>query len=252
MPRPKPFAAFDVDGTIFKSSLAEKVVEGCIEAGVFSPEPFNKVAENRRRWQANNNEGVYQAFLHRLVSTFVEQIEGVEVERFNAVIANMLSVHAVRKFAFPRTLMRALQPTHHPVAISGSPDILVVPFVKDLGVETTFGAQFNVEDGRFTGEAQSVGDKATILRRLVTDGVVSREGSVAVGDTVSDTSMLEFADVPLMFNASRTLTGYGSEFGWPRVNEVKDQVTVLEWNEGTASYVESNPDQLINRLRRAS
>lgn len=246
----KPFAAFDVDGTIFKSSLAEKVVEGCIEEGVFLSEPFEAVYANKRRWQIDNNEGLYQAYLHRLVGTFVEQIAGVEVERFDQVTEKMLQQQAVRKFGFPRMLMRRLQASHFLLAISGSPNILVEPFLRDLDVSTTFGSEFQVEDGRFTGEASSVGDKAVLLRGLVERGDALREGSVAMGDTISDVPMLDFADVPLMFNASRTLTGYGSEFGWPRINEVKDQFTVLGWDDVAGNYTERSPEDLFDDIVR--
>ncbi len=248
----RPFAAFDVDGTIFKSSLAEKVVDRCISDGLFPAEPFNEVYANRRRWQVNNNEGVYQAFLHRLVGTFVGQIAGVEVERFKKVTDDMIAEHQVRKFAFPRRLIQSLRTSHHIIAISGSPDILVEPFLADLNTDKAYGSIFEHEDGRFTGVASSVGDKAVILKRLVNAGTVILPGSVAMGDTVSDIPMLEYATLPIMFNPTATLTNYGKEFGWPRVFEVKDQITALQYSLDTDKYVEVNPDSIIFALQTNS
>lgn len=247
---PKPFAAFDVDGTIFKSSLAEKVIDSCITAGVFKAEAFNAAFENKRRWQRSNNEGVYQAYLHRLVGAFVAELAGVEVAQFNAVTADMIAQQSVRKFAFPRKLMDALRPSHHLMAISGSPNILVQPFLQDIDVQTTFGSTFVVDEGKFTGEAQTVGDKATLLRELVAKGEITQLGSLAMGDTFSDISMLQYADTPIMFNASRTLTNYGIEFGWLRVNEVKDQITALQWDDQAGYYTEQSPTRVIDSLRR--
>ena len=244
----KPFAAFDVDGTIFKSSLAEKVVDGCIAARIFPAEHFNKVFANKRRWQISNNEGVYQAYVQRLVGTFISQIAGVEVERFNDVVTAMIAEHTVRKFAFPRKLIDTVQGSHHIIAISGSPNIIVQPFLADLPVQATYGSMFDVEDGKFTGSAVSVGDKATILKGLVADNVVGQAGSIAMGDTISDVRMLGYADHAIMFNASRTLTSYGSEFGWLRINEVKDQITALE-PDAAGVYREQGMDDVINKLR---
>lgn len=243
---PKPFVALDVDGTIFKSSLIEKVVDECIAAKVFDPDPFNEVSANRRRWQVDNNEEVYQTYLRNLVSAFVTQMSGVEVEEFNRVTTAMIEQHAVRKFAFPRRLIRALRDSHHPVAISGSPDILVEPFLQDLGIQTIYGSTYKVDDGKFTGEAASVGDKAAILNRLVAEGIVSRIGSIAVGDTVSDIPMLGYADTAIMFNASKTLTEHGKKFGWLRVNEVKDQITALQIDARTDTYIERDIEEIIN------
>lgn len=244
----KPFAALDVDGTIFKSSLAEKVVDGCVAAHIFPAEPLNAVYAHKRRWQASNNEGVYQAYLHRLVRTFITQVAGVEVEQFNQVVKAMVAEHTVRKFAFPRKLVTAVQPSHHVIAISGSPDMLVGPFLADLPIQATFGSRFEIEDGKFTGGAASVGDKATILKNLVSEGVVGLAGSIAMGDTFSDIPMLDYADTAIMFNASRTLTNYGKEFGWLRVNEVKDQVTALGL-DGMGVYAERDVRELLEMFR---
>jgi HAD superfamily phosphoserine phosphatase-like hydrolase len=245
----KPFAAFDVDGTIFKSSLVEKVVEGCIEVGIFDAEPFNETYANKSRWQNENNEGVYQAYLGRLVGTFINQMADIEVEEFDQVTATMIDQHAVRKFAFPRKLIKALRTSHHMVAISGSPDILVKPFLADLDIDASYGSRFEVEDGKFTGVAASVGDKEAILRGLVKDGTVTTSGSVAIGDTLSDIPMLTYADTAIMFNACKTLTNYGSEFEWLRVNEVKDQITALASSSRFGAYIEINPDSIAEGLR---
>ena len=225
---PKPFVAFDVDGTIFKSSLAEKLVEHGIADGMFNAEPFNEVYANRLRWQRNNNEGVYQAYVKRLVGTLVTEMAGIEVERFDTVTKNMLKQHVARKFKFPRIVTRALADSHIPIAISGSPDILVRPFLEDMNISFVYGSSFETENGIFTGRARSVGDKALLLKQLVDAGDVKREGSIAVGDTFGDISMLEYSELPIMSNASHTLTTYGEEFDWTKVFETKDQVTILQ------------------------
>ena len=47
---PRKFAAFDVDGTIFRSSLLIELVEELIEAGLFPPEARNHYQLPFRRW----------------------------------------------------------------------------------------------------------------------------------------------------------------------------------------------------------
>lgn len=245
---PKPFAAFDVDGTIFKSSLAEKVVGYCIDEGIFSADAFNDVEHSRSRWQANNNEGVYQAYLHRLVGAFVTELTGVEVERFNAAVDKMIADQGIRRFSFPKKIMKLLQNTHEIIAISGSPTIIVKPFLADLPVQDVYGSILDTEDGRFTGTAESVGDKAHVINSLVASKDLTYHGSVAIGDTYSDVPMLHRATHPIMFNASHTLTKYGSEFGWARVHEVKDQVTTLIHN-GESEYKEVDTQTFMYGLQ---
>lgn len=246
---PKPFAAYDVDGTVFKSSLAEKLVDGGIAHNLFSADAFNDVYANRKRWQENNNEGTYQAYIKRLVGALVTQISGVEVERFNLVVQNIVDQHQVRRFKFPRMLMRALAPTHANIAISGSPRLAVEPFVADLPLSAVYGSEFVIRDGVFTGEAKSVGDKAAILHDLTSQGEVTQPGSVALGDTVGDISALEYAAHPVMFNPSRTLASYGQEFSWDQVLEVKDRILVMRLDLELGKYVAADLENFLDNLQ---
>lgn len=244
---PKSFAAFDVDGTIFKSSLAEAVIDTCIAEGMFARRHFDKVFAYKRRWQLHNTEATYQKYLQYLVAALVAEMAGVDTKWFEKVICTLVAQHAVRKFGFPRQLIKRLRSSHYLVAISGSPDMLVRPFLDDLQLDAVYGSTYDIV-GRFTGRAQPVENKAALLSRLVAEGLVSREGSIAVGDTISDASMLEYAQSPVMFNASRTLTQYGKKFGWMRVNEVKDQITILQYTADSKCYVERPSNLFFKKI----
>lgn len=249
MNQPKPLAVFDVDGTLFKSSLLEKVVKHCFEVGLFNLADFAEVAKLRRKWQLHNTEQDYLRYIEKLIKEFVAHIEGVDVHVFDWVTKNMVADHGVRLFAFPRQLMESVRESHTLVIISGSPEIVVRPFVEQFSVDYVFGSTFEQMDGKYTGVGSSVGDKAAILQRLVDQGKGLQADSVAIGDTVSDISMLSFVETPIMFNASQTLTEYGKKLGWLRVNEVKDSITALQYRE-VVGYREINPKELIQLEKR--
>jgi len=247
---PKPFAAFDVDGTIFKSSLVEKIVEHCIADGIFDPEPFNDVYESQRRNHWKNTEGGYEAYLQKLVSAFVTQIAGVEVERFEATAQKMIREQTVRKFAFPRRLIEAVQDSHFVVAISGSPEMLVRPFLEDIHIETPYGSTYDMQDGVFAGDGRPVGDKTSILWGLIHEGFAVREDSIAVGDTLRDATMLRFSRYPVMFRPNAALRDYGREFGWPMVDEIHDRISVWSPIGVGGAYRELGTDEFINSIAR--
>lgn len=244
----KPFAAFDIDGTIFKSSLVEKTTEQCIQNGLFCAEPFNEVYVKRRQWQVSNNEGSYQAYLHSLVEGFVQQIKDVSAEQMDAIAQEVVAEHQVRCHSFPYKLFKALRVSHYMVAITGSPKFIGEAFLSNLKFDAIYGSFFEQQNGVFTGNARVVGDKAEILRNLINQGTVQKLGSVAIGDTISDKSMLELADHPIMFNPSRTLTNYGRSLGWSRVIELKDQITAMQYDPSAHAYVETDPNDLIDDL----
>ncbi len=215
----RPGVYYDVDGTIFKSSLLEKVVARGVADGIFSQDAFESAMEVQDLWQDNNNEGTYISYTDTLVEAFIAQISGVRVDRFKKLVDEVVAKQHVRRFRFPRTLMRIVRPSHTGVVISGSPKVAVDELVGDMGVEHVFGSTFSAVDGVYTGEAESVGDKAAIRRRLIEMGIVLPDGDIAVGDTMGDKSILRAVEYPILLNPSATLADYGRTMGWPMVLE---------------------------------
>lgn len=245
-PETKPVLAFDVDGTVFKSALIEKIIQSSIEHKLFKAAAFNAVYEKRQRWQADNNEAVYQAYLKHLVTTFVIEITGIEVERFQKVAATMVAEQQVRRFKFPQLLIAAKRNSHFLLAISGSPTLLVEPFLEDLAPDAIYGSTYIHKDGVFTGEAYSVGDKGHIVQKLAAEGaILLNHESIAVGDTMSDAPLLETVGQPIAFNASRTLTNLAKQARWARINEIKDQITALDYNKEAGVYHETDVEAII-------
>jgi phosphoserine phosphatase len=169
----------------------------------------------------------------------------VDVHVFDWVVQKMVEDHKVRLYAFPRQLMESVRATHTLVIISGSPDMVVRPFVEQFKADYIFGSTFEQQDGKYTGVAAPVGDKAAILQRLVDEGQGTQEGSLAIGDTMSDRPMLSWVEQPIMFNASRTLTEHGKELGWLRVNEVKDCIAALQFEEAAEGYREIEYPEIL-------
>jgi HAD superfamily phosphoserine phosphatase-like hydrolase len=236
-------AVFDVDGTQFKSACVEKVIDEAILQGVFSSETFAEARLTRRRWQENNNEGVYQAYLHHLVGAFVASIANVSVEQFRSVTERVIAEHRVRLFSYPRQLRELLTPNHTLVAISGSPLPVVEPFLEGLGFDEIYGSTFEIEDGRFTGQASAV-NKQTVLEKLTATG---RHISVGVGDTVGDLPVLRQARCPVAFNPSATLRKEAIMQHWPIVIEQKDAITQLLPADGTYSvHFERSPKVILD------
>ena len=57
---------------------------------------------------------------------------------------------------------------------------------------------------------------------------VSLEGSVGMGDTLSDVGFLELVGIPIAFNPNRDLFDVARERGWPIVVERKDVIYNLQ------------------------
>jgi phosphoserine phosphatase len=64
---------------------------------------------------------------------------------------------------------------------------------------------------------------------------VSREGSIAIGDSGSDIAMLELVERPIAFNPTKGLFEHAKANNWEIVIERKNVVYELKANDG--SYV---------------
>src|SRR3989344_872618 len=68
-------AIFDVDGTIFRSSLLIQVVNRLIEKEVFPPSTRRVYEREYERWL--NREGDYDEYINAVVKGFVKHLKGV-------------------------------------------------------------------------------------------------------------------------------------------------------------------------------
>jgi phosphoserine phosphatase len=71
-------------------------------------------------------------------------------------------------------------------------------------------------------------NKRRVLEGFVRDAGVSLEGSVGMGDTLSDVGFLEVVRTPIAFNPNRDLFDVARERGWPIVVERKDVIYNLQ------------------------
>lgn len=249
----KPFAAYDLDGTLFKSSVLEKSVPIAISLGVFEETAFDDAYVSKEAWQKDNNEGTYLAYTQKLIDGFMNQMRDTRVEAFDEVVKELVRSESVRRYAFTKRLIGSVATTHSNILITGSPEILARPFVQDIpGIAYVYGSTYEVVDGIYTGIARSVGSKAAILTKLINKGSVLQDNSIAVGDTMSDTSMLHLADKRVAFNPSFTLAQYAREFGWGKVFETKDNITPLHFNASTGQYIEVPLSDYLDDLRQAA
>lgn len=253
MSEAKPFAAFDVDGTIFKSSLLSKVIRASRRSGLMSAETFEQADFLWHRWNEENTDDNYQAFIDESVRAFAAEINGKTVEQLQEVTTKMLETESKRMLAFPRLLIETIRDSHYILALSGSPESLVQPFLEKLGFDEVRGTEYQVVGGKFTGANITLGNKVRVIEKLIEEGVVTRLGSIAVGDTLGDIAMLSFAEKPVTINANQSLADQAKRAGWPRVTETKGHIIVSEARrvEGSENYeyVETDLAKFLDSLR---
>lgn len=220
-------AVFDIDGTIFRSSLLIEMVDGLIAAGIFPKKAKNEYKNEYYRWL--DREGSYEDYLRRVIEIELKYIKGKRKADVGKVIKQVVSFHKNRVYRFTRDLIKRLKPKYYLLAISGSPFQVVREFGEHFGFDKVYGRLLEIDEkkGIFTVEVlheEIISDKKKILTRAVDKENLTLRGSIGVGDTETDVSFLEMVSRPIVFNPNGKLFKIAKKRGWEIVVERKDMV----------------------------
>lgn len=220
-------AFFDIDGTIFRSSLLIEITEEFVNQGVFPRRVSDMYATAYQRWL--DRKGSYDDYIMAVVKAFEGNIKGVRSEVFNRLANQVVDFRRNRVYRFTRELVKDLKKRgYYLVAISNSPKDILDPFCKKLGFDKVYGRIYEVgPTGKLTGKTEHLNlitDKAKILKRVVERENLTLRGSVGVGDTDTDIRFLRLVERPICFNPNLSLFKYAKRHGWEIAVERKNLI----------------------------
>lgn len=223
----KRVAVFDIDGTIFRSSLLIELVRELISEGVFKPHVERIYEKEHLEWL--DRRGSYEAYIGSVVKAFQENLKGVSYKELRRVAHKVVVRHKNRTYRYTRDLVKELKAKNYYVlAISHSPKLAVEGFCKILGFNKVYALMYEIDTKkRFTGKvlfSDIIFDKDKVLRRAIQGDGLTLKGSVGVGDTESDISFLKIVERPICFNPNKKLLKEARKKKWKVVVERKDVV----------------------------
>jgi len=223
-------AFFDIDGTVFRSSLLVRLVEELIVTGVFPPQARDGYVEAEEAWR--NREGTYEAYISDVVAVYRSQIKGIHYGDIADVGKAVVYEQSHYVYLYTRNLIADLKrDDYYLVAISQSPKSILDVFCREYGFDKVYGRMYEIgPTDRFTGVIEAehlIENKANIVKRVFENDKLTREGSIGVGDTEGDISMLELVDRPICFNPNQLLFNYAKRVRWEVVVERKDVIYEL-------------------------
>lgn len=234
MPTLRKLAVFDIDGTIFRSSLLIELVNALVAEGVFPKRAPAEYARAHARWVDRKDS--YDHYIHGVIRTFERHCRNIHYTTFIRVAKKVVVLHKDRVYRYTRDLVRALKRRgYYLLAISHSPKVVIDAFAKRLGFSKVYGMMYETDArGRFTGKVlhdEIVFDKAKILARAMEKEHLTLKGSIGVGDTESDIPFLKLVARPICFNPNKKLYVYAKREGWEVVVERKDVVYTMSNRE---------------------
>lgn len=223
-------AIFDIDGTIFRSSLLIELVEVFIELGLF---PLSVRAQyEREKVEWLDRKGDYEEYIMAVVKVFVKNIKGMPYDEFLKASKFVVDRYRHRTYKFTEELIKKLKADgYFLLAISQSPKGTLDLFCKDVGFDKTYGRIYETgPTDCLTGnivDEHLIANKANIVRRACEKEGLTLEGSVGIGDTEGDIPFLEMVERPICFNPNLKLYKHAKRMDWEIVVERKDVIYEL-------------------------
>lgn len=226
-------AIFDIDGTIFRSSLLIELMNRLVEEGVFPKGASGDFVRQKLAWL--DRKGEYDAYVMAVVSSFSARMRGMEYKEFARIAEEVVAEQKDRVYRFTRDLIQDLKrKKYFLLAISHSPKSILDHFCKRIGFNKVYGLIYEIgPTDRFTGKVTEEAfmlNKAAVVQRAIAKEGLALPGSIGVGDTESDIPFLELVEEPICFNPNAKLYAHARRNKWRVVVERKD--VVYEVNRG--------------------
>ncbi len=224
----KKLAFFDVDGTLFRSSLLIELIEEMICRGIFPKEAREVFADEHQAWL--NRTGEYSDYINAVIESFLNNLKGVHYGEMADVGQHVVKHHGAKIYRYTRDLIAELKEKDYLiVAISQSPKRILDDFCEGYGFDKVYGRIYEIgPQDRFTGkivDEHLIQNKANIVKRVLEHHPdYTLKDSVAVGDTDGDISLLELVENPICFNPNQELFNHAKLMKWKVVVERKDVI----------------------------
>jgi HAD superfamily hydrolase (TIGR01490 family) len=225
-------AIFDIDGTVFRSSLLIEVFNALVQEGVFPKRAGREVEKGLVSWL--DRKGHYDDYLMPLVRVYYSHLKGKRVDKVEAVINRVVDGQRDRVYRYTRDLITGLREQDYLLlAISNSQEAKVKRFSQVAGFDAAIGRSLEVRNGRYTGKNIIEGkifpidvklDKPDLLKSFLRKNNIEADlaNSIAVGDSEGDTAILSVVGHPIAFNPSYELARIAEKKNWAIVVERKD------------------------------
>jgi len=223
----KKVAIFDVDGTIFRSSIVIELVEELVKQGHF---PKNaKAGYERELYDWLDRKGEYDDYINGVVKMFMKHIKGVSYKDFLNTSNKVMDENKDRVYRYTRDLLKNLKrKDYYLLAISQSPKTALDPFCKRLGFNKVYGRIYELgPQDSFTGKITDehlIENKSYIVKRVLEQEDLILKDSIGVGDTTNDIPFLEMVKNPICFNPDHGLYRHAKRVGWNIVVERKNVI----------------------------
>lgn len=230
----KPFAVFDIDGTLIRWQLFHAVLNTLAKQGHLGENAYESIKEARFKWKQRAHQKAFKEYEKKLVEIYFEALNNIPLSEFDQAIQTTIDEYKQQAHVYTKNLVEDLKAKGYLLfAISGSHHEAIELIAKQYGFDDWEGTKLTREGGKFTQVSdESIAHKDRVLNRMMSKFNATLKGSIGVGDSPSDISFLELVEKPIAFNPNFELFEHARKKGWNIVVERKNVVYKMEQKDG--------------------
>ncbi len=231
----RPYAAFDIDGTIIRWQLYHALNDALARQGLIDGQAFAKVRNARMSWKKRTDDDAFHDYETAMVRVFDNHLSKLALKDVQDIANEVIAEYKDQVYTYTRDLIHALKSKDYLLfAVSGSPKLITEPLARYYGFDDVVATTYPVNNGVFTGDKYlSLGRKPELLQELINKYGADQKGSIAVGDSSGDAGMLEMVEQPIAFNPDKKLFQQAKQQGWKIVIERKNMIYQMENRDGS-------------------
>jgi len=239
----RPFAVFDIDGTLIRWQLYHAVADDLAKQNIIDPKKYRAVLQARNNWQSRQSINSFSKYEQSLVDLINTSIAGVDYLIFKQICQNIVNRFKNQVYTFTRDLIANLKTQGYLIfAISASPQELVSLVADHYSFDDYGASSYEVINNQLSGKEKLLyGQAKTIyLKKLIAKHHATMAGSIGVGDTLGDLQMLSMVERAIAFNPSKELYNQALNNNWEIIIERKNVVYRLINKDG--QYILASTD----------
>ena len=233
------FAAFDIDGTLFRSGLYQEVAYELMKMGALPHTILEQTTVANREWRHRTHGNAFEEFEMLVVNSVDSALPQLRISDYEEAARRVIEKRAENVYVYTRDLIKQLRDEgYFLIAISGSQLELVEPFAKKYGFDTWVAQEWERGEEFFTGNIirKTHTGKDTILKRIIKEYSLTLKGSLAIGDSNGDIGMLGLVERPIAFNPTFELYEKATTNGWQITVERKNTIYSMKPSKLGGAY----------------
>ncbi len=209
-------AFFDIDKTIYNDHSFFQIAANELKEGRIDTDTWDAIQEIANRYK--DGEVSYTDAANQLLVLFASSLKNQTYQELYEDCIKFFFENKKNFFPYFEKVLAGMSHKYDIYLVTTNTQFVAKAIVDQFGLTGFISTEFEVKNHLFTGKVvRSLADGKEMINELLEK--YGREGSIAVGDSGNDISMLKLVEYPLCINPDHELRKYALQNNWHTFND---------------------------------